>query len=170
MTETAHAICIKTAVWVDPAGSFLGGSETPEDQIEREKNLFEEELGVKLDIHAPRNIGEIEDGTDLVLFDYGGMVPGRSLAEDNSRRLVRWASDHPATLVIIISVFTYDRVFRNAIGKHLKDSVPPYFDSKPEGEKHRTPVHNIVIECWRENFIPEWFRDTHGCRPYRRNT
>lgn len=154
---------IKTAIWVDPFGSM---SETPEEQIKREQENYEDELGVKLDVHTPQHLGQIEEGTDLVLFDYGGMMAGNSLCEDNSRGLIRWAEDHPSALVVIISTFTYDNAFRYEIADHLGlDRVPQHF-SLPEGEQHKTPIHNITVQAWRENYIPDWFRTAHGCKPY----
>jgi len=154
---------IKTAFFVDPMG---GGGRTPEEEMESEKESLEEELGVKLDIHRVHHMGQIEQGTDLLLFDFGGMMMGNSLAEDNSRRVVRWAEDHPSALVIIISQFTYDHAVRDAIAEHLELDTVPYQYNKPEGEQHSTPIHNIVVESWRENFIPDWFRTAHNCKPY----
>jgi len=155
---------IKTAFFVDPVG---GGGKTPEEEMASEKESLEEELGVKLDIKQIHHMGQIEEGTDLLLFDFGGMMMGNSLAEDNSRRVIRWAEDHPSALVIIISTFTYDHAFRYAIEEHLGlDATPSLEYNKPDGKRHETAIHNIVVESWRENFIPDWFRDAHGCKPY----
>jgi hypothetical protein len=154
---------IKTAFFVDPVGSM---GVTPEEEMQREKESLEDELGVKLDIHRVVHMGQIEQGTDLLLFDYGGMMMGNSLAEDNSRRVIQWAEDHPSALVVIISTFTYDHAVRDAIAEHLELETVPYQYSKPEGKQHETPIHNVVIESWRENFIPDWFRDAHHCKPY----
>ena len=157
---------VKTAIWVDPMGSMF---ESPEEQIAFQTKTFEEELGVKLDVHTPQNFGQIEVGTDLVLFDFGGMMMGNSLAEDNSRRLVRWAEDNPNSLVVVISDFTFDRAFRYEIANHLFDgdeiNVPASWQ-KPDGERHKTPVHNITVEHWGENFIPDWFRKAIGAKPW----
>lgn len=156
---------IKTAIWVDPFG---GGGMTAEEQVAHEKESMESELGVKLDVHTPNNSGQIEEGTDLILFDYGGMMMGNSLCEDNSRALIRWAEDHPSSLVVIISTFTYDNAFRYEIAEHLGLDSVPYHYNKPEGEKHKTPIHNITIQSYGpgENFIPNWFREAHNCKPY----
>src|SRR5208282_193131 len=151
---------IKTAIWVDPMGSM---SETPEGQVQRCTEVYAEELGVKLDVHMQSHVGGIEVGTDLVLFDYGGMMLGNNLAEDNSRDLLQWAEDHPSSLVVIISDFTYDRAFRYAIEEHLGLENVASSYQKPEGERHKTPIHNIVVEHCQEHFIPQWFRDAHGC-------
>lgn len=150
-----------TAIWVDPMGSM---SETAEEQIKAAQEHYEEELGVKLDVHTPLNVGQIQISTDLVLFDFGGMMMGNSLAEDNSRRLIRWAEDNPSALVVIISTFTFDNAFRHAMEDHLNEAVP-YHYNRPEGRRHSTPIHNIVVEQWTEEFIPKWFRDAHGCTP-----
>lgn len=153
---------IKTAIWVDPAG---GLEETPEEQIERCTNFYQEELGVKLNVHTPRHANEIEEGTDLVLFDYGGMMYGNDLAQDHSRHLLRWAEDHPNALIVVMSDFTFDRAFRYAIEDHLNLTMCPASFQKPDDERHKTPIHNVVVEHWREPFIPQWFRDAHGCIP-----
>jgi hypothetical protein len=154
---------IKTAIWVDPFGSM---GETPEEQVKREQEHLESELGVRLNVHTPSHLGQIEEGTDLVLFDYGGMMAGNSLCEDNSRGLIRWAEDHPSALVVIISTFTYDNAFRYEIAEHLGLDRVPYHFAMPEGEQHKTPIHNITVQAWRENYIPDWFREAHGCKPW----
>jgi hypothetical protein len=151
---------IKTAFWVDLMGA---GGKTPEEEMEQHREWIEEELGVRLDIHMPYNISQIEEGTDLVLFDYGGMMLGNSLMEDNSRRLVRWAEDHPSALVVIISTFTYDQAVRHEIAEHLGIDSVPYHYNVPEKDRGTTPMHNITVFSQGENTYPDWFRKMHGC-------
>lgn len=151
---------IKTAFWADLMGAC---GMTPEEEMKQQKEWAEEELGVKLDIHMPMNISQIEEGTELVFFDYGGMMLGNSLMEDNSRHLVRWAEDHPSALVVIVSTFTYDRAVRYEIAEHLGIDSVPYHYNVPEGEKGTTPMHNITVAACGKNTYPDWFRKMHGC-------
>lgn len=70
-------------------------------------------------------------GTNLVLFDYGGMMPGsEGLITFNCREVLKWAEDNPKSMVIVTSVCTWDwyfsRVaeemgFRNSDGWDLKN-------------------------------------------------
>jgi len=152
---------LRTAIWLDPAGVM---GEGPEAEAERLVKWYEEELGAKLDVHTPRNIGEIKPGTGLVLFDFGGMMAGNGLAEDNSRALVRWAEDNPNSLVVVVSDFTYDQAFRHAIEDHIGEAAPWNFQ-KEDGARHTTPLHNVVVQEWGEEFVPKWFRQAHGCKP-----
>ena len=98
-----------------------------------------------------------EAGTDLILFDYGGMCLGNSLIEDNSRYLIRFAQDNPNVLCVIVSGFTW----RQAIARELENSG-------------LTGMHNVVPRWWEpaklyseetkpEDYdpIPEWFRLAH---------
>ena len=144
-----------TAIWLDPFGSL---SETPEEQFDRLKSHYEEiVLETPLDAYAPRAISEIKPGTDLILFDYGGMMIGNSLAEDNSRALIRWAEDNPNSLVVIVSQFTYNNTFRYAIMDHLGLSEAPKSVYSIDEDHNSTPIHNIVVENG-DKFIPSWFR------------
>jgi hypothetical protein len=152
---------IPTAIWLDPIGSL---SESVEEQIEREREFFEEELGVKLDVHTPQNVHQIQVGTELVLFDWGG---AHFSGKDHSRDLLRWAEDNPSSLVVVISDFTYDRAFRIAIAEALSeageaDVAVSASWSKSAGDRYKTPIHNVVVEHALENFIPAWFRKSVG--------
>lgn len=138
---------IRTAILVDLMGSDFGAT-TPEMEIEQHVNHFSDLLApAKLDWYQIYEFDKsvLKDGTDLVLFDYGGMTLGNSLMEDNSRRLVQWAADHPTSLVVVVSGFTY----RNTI----------------EGEMQELglgPLANVVngqsgISA-EDDPIPSWFR------------
>ena len=61
---------------------------------------------------------EVRAGTELVLFDYGGMSIGNSLLEDNSRRLVQWAVDHSSALVVVLTWMTYSLGIRRELEEH----------------------------------------------------
>src|ERR1700684_552992 len=81
-------IVFKTAIIVDPMGHGFG-EVGPEEEIEEHKKDFAELLyPAALDAYTPYGMSEsqIKQGTDLIIFDYGGMMPGNSLMADNSRR------------------------------------------------------------------------------------
>lgn len=97
---------IKTAIIADPAGSLTSG--TAEEEIQENIKNYTLELGHQLKVHTPSNPEGIEEGTELVLYDYGGMGFGSSLTERNAHKIVEWAKDHPTALVVIVSSFTYN--------------------------------------------------------------
>ena len=136
------------------------GEVGPEEEIEEHKKDFSELLfPAKLDAYKPVTMEEsyIKPGTDLIVFDWGGMLPGTSLMEDNSRRLIQYAQDHSSCLCIVVSTFTW----RQAIKYEME-------------ELELTGLHNVVCRYWqpKEDFgnekeplewdpIPAWFRDMH---------
>lgn len=151
---------IKTAIVVDYMGSGFG-STTREDEIRDHKARFSDfAKPSKLDVYTPASTypGELSPGTDLVLFDFGGVGFGNDLMQTNSRHLLRWAADNPNSLVVIVSVFTYEHCVKyEAIDMGLV------------GE-----LHNIVVDCnlddqhWyrgkRYSPFPEWFEKAHGIK------
>lgn len=150
---------LKTAIIVDYMGHGFG-EVTPQMEIEEHKKDFHELLfPAKLDVYTPFCMSEddIQIGTDLIIFDWGSMMPGNSLMEDNSRRLIQYAQDHSDCLCIVVSTFTW----RNAIqyemeelglGK-LHNVVCRYWESKELWSSEREP------EDWDP--IPAWFRELH---------
>jgi len=157
VVKNAHKI--KTAIVVDYMGSDFG-NRTPEmeikDHIERFSEFAEP---VKLDVYTPHTTypGELKPGTDLVLFDFGGVMYGNDLMANNSRHLLQWAADNPNSLVVIVSVFTYENCLK--------------FEAMDLGLLGQ--LHNIVVDCnlddkdpWyrgeRYSPFPEWFEKAHG--------
>jgi len=135
---------IKTAIVLDPMGG-IRGDRTPDDEAKELKSRFEEMLGRKLNVHRPNHAGDIEVGTELVLFDFGGMLPGaESLMESNARHLIKWAEEHTSALVIVVSHFTFTRYV------------------KPEMEAlGLTGLPNLVLDDPFENPdgpIPAWWK------------
>lgn len=128
---------IKTAIIVDFMGS---GDREPEDEVREHTERFNVLLAPdSLLVHTPVTPADIEPRTELVLYDFGGFLPG---AEDtvrhNVRAMIRWAEDHSSALVIIVSGFT----FTNWIG--------------PEMEELGLTLPNIIEDnC--DNPIPEWW-------------
>jgi hypothetical protein len=142
-----------TAIVVDYMGSNFGEN-TPEMEAAEHKKRYEELLfPAKLDVYTPAGVGPsyLKDGTDLILYDYGGLMPGTSLMEDNSRRLVDWAENHSSCLIVVVSAFTY----RNYVAYECRERGLEF-------------IHNIVVEDYLEDPdskpgfpIPEWFREMH---------
>ena len=98
--------------------------EYPDEEATRYIAELKEVVG-EIDLQTPYEeehtrlygIHDLRDNTELVLFDYGGMWPGNSLMEDQSRNLIRWAQDHPNALVLVTSAFTY----RNGIESEMEE-------------------------------------------------
>lgn len=146
---------IKTAIVVDYAGT--SGS-TQKQEIKDHKERFGEFAEpAKLKVYTPSGTypGQLEPGTDLVIYDFGGLMPGNTLMESNARHLAQWAADNPNALVVIVSDFTYKR----------------YFQYEAE-ELGLTELHNITVDCSfekkppfrgdRYSPLPEWFEKAHG--------
>jgi len=141
---------IKTAICVDIMGSGFG-ARTSEmeiaDHIEYYSGVFE---GATLDWYRVTSIGTktLQPGTELVLFDYGGMLPGNSLMEDNSSELIKWAQDNPNSLCLVVSDFTW----RNAV--------------RVEMDEMGLQLPNVINDDFKlEDPIPSWFRASVGV-PY----
>ena len=132
---------IKTAIVVDPMGSC---DVTPKEEIEAHILHYSHVFApVKMKFYTPLSAWDIKDGTDLVIFDYGGMLPGNSLMEDNSREIIRWAIAHPSSLCIVVSGFTY----RNAVEIEMQELG---FATLP----------NVVCDNgYEDEKIPQWFKD-----------
>lgn len=98
---------IKTAIIVDFMGSSIA---TADEEVINHTEYFSSMLERPLNVHTPRHALEIEAGTELVIFDFGGMMPGcDSLISSNARALFKWAQDNPNGLVVIVSWFTWMR-------------------------------------------------------------
>ncbi|HEX7313323.1 MAG TPA: hypothetical protein VF297_05355 [Pyrinomonadaceae bacterium] len=133
---------IKTAIIVDMMGA---GGKSPEEEVEQHKEFYGDLLApATLDVHRPYHAGGgkhgIQDGTELIVYDFGGMMPGSSLMEDNARQVVKWAQDHPSGLVVVASSYTF-RVYVEA----------EMADVGLDG------LHNVVCDDGSGEAIPEWF-------------
>lgn len=134
---------LKTAIIVDMMGSGYG-EVAPEQEIEEIVERFSSLLApAKLQHYRAWHPGElgkgIQPGTDLVLYDFGGMGAGSSLPESNARALLKWAENHPGSLVVIVSRFTFTRYVQ------------------PEMEEARGELPNVVCDFGVAGNIPEWF-------------
>jgi hypothetical protein len=157
MKKKPHVI--KTAAVVDFMGHGFGAV-TPEEEIEQHKERFEEFAApAKLKVHTPAGVHGIEVGTDLVIYDFGGLMPGNDLMESNARALVQWAVDNPNALVVIVSETTYRNYFKyeaeemglmDSLHNVVCDAIP--FDEDKKDTHYRT----------RCSPFPEWFETAHG--------
>lgn len=135
---------MKVAICVDLMGSSHG---TPEQEIRAHKKRLREALpGYKLQFYRAWHPGPggngIKDGTDILLYDYGGMLPGCSdLLDSNARAIIRWCQDNPNCLALVVSSFTYENQLQYELREMgLKDGLP-----------------NLFI--WLGEELPQWFTD-----------
>jgi len=125
---------LKTSIVVDPYGAMeYSGTE----EADAHKRMFTALLHpLKLTVDTPLCFNE-DSTSDLIVFDFGGMGFGNDLLGDNSRRLCRWANDHPSSLCLIVSDWTFRHgVLREmqALGMFVRDvDEPPsvYEDDPP---------------------------------------
>lgn len=87
----------------------------PEEEVDMEANHLEAMINgfrIRRPIPHVDTAEEIEPGTDLVFFDYGGAMGGYgpNPVWDHTRHLFQWAEDNPSSLLLIISGFFSDRI------------------------------------------------------------
>jgi hypothetical protein len=166
---------ISCCIIVDP---LAGPGRTPEEEVEQLKREFSEAFENPIRFYramtARPGAGGIEPGTDIVLFDFGGMFMGNDLMGENSRKLLRWLEDNPNSLGIITSSFTW----QNGIENELRDlgfqtDAERRWDrlTRDEGEQERPLFHNVINWCARWDsergekpvlytLLPDWFDAT----------
>ena len=129
---------LRVAVIIDPMGA---GGRSPEEEIAEVSANLKAMLGKCLIYEAPHPFA-IKEGTDVVVYDYGGFLPGcDDMLRDNARELIRWAEDHTKGLVLVISAFTYD----HQIEVELR-------------ERDIDQLDNIrVMRWWERVELPNWF-------------
>jgi hypothetical protein len=135
---------IKTCIIVDPAGAAGKG---PEEEVENHIKVYSEMIApAKMTPYTalyPSEDGRrgIQTGTQLLIYDFGGMIGSSDLMESNAFSLIRWAADNPKALVIVASGFTY----RNFVKLALEDEA--------------LNLLNVVVDDGRqEDPIPFWWR------------
>jgi hypothetical protein len=128
---------LKVAIIVD----FMGTSiQSPEEEIEEYKKKFSEILkDHALEFSTPRCVPP-DLSADLVIYDFGGMMPGTSLMEDNSRAVVRWASDHPSALVVVVSSHTFMAYVKPEMESLGLDKVKNVWDFYDGGQEEKIPA------------------------------
>lgn len=90
---------------------FMGSADTsPEEEVQETIRHFLE-LGVPVELLAwSFSFHVINDfpGTDMVILDYGGVMPGcGDMVTGQIRDVWKWAQDHPGKLVVVYSSFTW---------------------------------------------------------------
>lgn len=120
---------LSVAIIVDLMGTSM---ESPEEEVEAHKKRFSLVLSdYDLEFTAPRCVMP-NLSADLVIYDFGGMMPGTSLMEDNSRAVIKWAADHPSSLVVVVSTYTFRAYIKpemEALGlKDIKNVIMDDFD------------------------------------------
>lgn len=140
MPETRR---LKIGLCVDRAASMM---QSYEEEIADHKDRLNRLFGrrtlsfYEANYPAEGNHG-LQSGTDILVYDYGGMLPGcDDLLESNARAIIGWASDHPNGLVLIASSFTWNHQI------------------KSEMEDSHLNLRNIVdFHAWDEENLPvEW--------------
>ncbi len=125
---------LEVAIIVDFMGSMMA---SPEQEIAEYKKQFSDILkGFTLKFATPRCVMP-DLSADLVIYDFGGMMPGTSLMDDNSRRIVQWASDHPSALVVIVSSFTFNSYVQpemEALGLDKVKNIVNFYNGDPDEE------------------------------------
>lgn len=133
---------IKTGILVDPMGHGMG-EVSPEQEVKDHIKEYSELLRPHtLSPYRLKSAYQVKLGTKLILFDYGGMMPGSGdLVSGEARQVIRWAEDNPSGLVVVVSDFTYRRVIRG------------------EMEELGLNLYNVVHrESLFADPIPLWFR------------
>jgi hypothetical protein len=152
---------LKVAIIVDPYGS-VALDVTGDDEIAEHKKYFSKLLAPRrLRFETPYGVSDTLDA-DLVVFDFGGMSVGNDLMGSNSRALIRWMQDHPSSLVVVASTFTY----RHGLLPELRELgmfIPGEDDGADVYErKVTTPVHNMMLDSKydeeKEAKIRGWFK------------
>jgi hypothetical protein len=137
---------LKVAICVDMRGA---GGKSPEEEIREHQRTMREVLRPhRLRFYQAFHMGTcshgIKPGTDIVLFDYGGMMLGSSLAESNAREMLSWCQDNPNSLVLVMSSFTWGNIIE--------------YELEQAGLKGLPNLVNYYGNL--DNPIPDWFM--HG--------
>ena len=98
----------RTLMVIDPAGSAAMTAEQEHELIAADFA----ERGVLIDYRVVETFDEHDAGDpEPIVFDWGGMAMDNHLLETQSRALIRYAEDHPFTLMAL----------RSLLGKHYID-------------------------------------------------
>lgn len=134
---------MKVAICVDLMGSSHG---TPEQEINIHKKHLQKALpDCDLKFYRAWHPGPgrkgIQANTDILLYDYGGMLPGcGGLLDSNARVIINWCQDNPGCLALIVSQFTYENQLGHELNEMgLGDGLP-----------------NLFVWLGEEQ-LPEWF-------------
>lgn len=134
---------LKVAICIDPIGCL--GKTSDEEEIEIKKDFQRILKPHEINFYRVQSAypGEFKSGTDLILFDYGGVGFGNDLTERNSQYLIQYCLDNPNTLALIISSYTWNVYVKNIIRDFQYNELP-----------------NLQVVDWLkddEEIIPKWF-------------
>lgn len=124
---------IKTAILCDPFGCL---GKTMEEETIENVEFFDTLVAPRKIAHYCINAlddSAIKPGTELILFDFGGMTMGNHLMEDNSRDLLKWANDNPSVLIVVVSSFTYRQGIKPELDELGLDSLPNVIEGTSAG-------------------------------------
>lgn len=129
---------LEVAIIVDLMGS--GMASAAEEIVEHKKRYSLILSDYDLKFSTPKCV--LQDlSADLVLYDFGGMMPGTSLMEDNSRAIIKWAADHPSALVVVVSSYTF--------GAYIRPEMLALGFSE---------FKNVIQDDYEESTITSWFK------------
>lgn len=121
---------IKTLIITD----FMGGETTEEvlEDLERSLNVPANQFDVIGHFDAvAEEVEEKSERADLLVIDYGGVMPGAGgMVSSQIRWVCEWAENHPGKLVILLTMFTaeiYLNEFEEEFGK-CDNIIPRYCD------------------------------------------
>jgi len=79
----------------------------PADELRDDWRHISTMTGVRARKTLCRSVREVPEGTEVLLFDYGGASGGygHDVLGDELRLLFRWAEDHPSALAVVVSSF-----------------------------------------------------------------
>lgn len=152
---------IATAIIVDPFGAM---DKDGDDEIADHVETFSKMLAPhRLVVSMPKYVDDAKLRADLVIFDFGGMSIGNDLMADNSRRLLRWAQDHPSSLIVVASTFTYAQGLEpemRELGLIPDDGTRPT-STFADPDKVAPPLPNMLVYTGyspeKEKAIRGWF-------------
>jgi hypothetical protein len=149
--KSLKKVCpLVTAVVVDDLGQ-------PKRTAQQEIKYYRESFvgfckPVPLRSYTPASSGEFKSGTDLVLYDFGGLVPEMNPQHLNprgdARHLIEWAEDNPNALIVVVSQATFAR----------------YVMPEMRGLGLMSGIHNIILWAEGNDPIPDWFKYAHGIK------
>lgn len=153
---------------VDPFG---GGQYDGNDEFEALSKFVPDLLpaGVSGIIRRAHYMND-QSNADLLVYDFGGLMPGAdNLIASNARALGRWLQQHPNSLALVISRFTYSRLrseFQDA-GLIPEDETyrSVYDDDSPVTEFKNLLVMSFTVDSgfWDEEQterVTKWFAQT----------
>ncbi len=126
---------ITCSVVLDYMGSY---DSDPEEEFEKLQKDLRRVIANPVSFEESKMVHRINPKSDLVLFDFGGLMPGNNLMQDQSRALIQWAQDHPSALVLVVSKFTFTH------------GIQPEMEDMGLGE-----LHNVKL-WWAADPFPEW--------------